>query len=227
MAFAAAVFGACQATGPSPTPATASETGALSASAAPSAGATSASASATARGLPASGELDAGSYTRAAFQPPITFTLEEGWSVGSVSTGFFDVQQQKGTPDVIAVQFASVQAVVGGSGQTVAATQAADAAAAIAQNPGLTVLGESDSRLGGLTGFTVEVENAGDAHVGILDVPPGRLGIDPERRLWVSLFDTANGVIAVMVGGSTDDWEHALLVAEPVLESVVIGEPTA
>ena len=151
------------------------------------------------------------------------FVLEDGWSIGTVTTGFFDVQQQKGTPDVIAVQFANVNSVVGSGGQAVAASTAADAAAAIAQNPGLEVVGESDSRLGGLTGFTIEVENAGDAHVGILDVPPGRLGIDPARRLWVSLFDTPDGVIAVMVGGSTEDWKRALLVAEPVLESVVIG----
>jgi hypothetical protein len=118
----------------------------------------------------------------------------------------------------------NVEGVVGVGGQTVAASSAARAAAAIGENPGLTVLGESDSRLGGSIGFTMEVENAGDAHVGILDVPSGRLGIDRERRLWVSLFDTTNGVLAVMVGGSSDDWEHALLVAEPVLESVLIGE---
>ena len=28
-----------------------------------------------------------------------------------------------------------------------------------------------------------------------------------------------------MVGGSVADWDHALAVAEPVLESIVIGEP--
>ena len=218
----AALLGACQSSVPSQT----SEPSA-SASASPSppvvAESPEPSQTAPAAALPASGQLDPGTYTRAAFQPPITLTLEEGWSVGSVTTGFFDVQQQKGTPDVIAVQFANVRAVVGEGGRAIAATSAADATAAIANNPGLTVLGESDSRLGGLIGVTVEVENASDAHVGILDVPPGRLGIDPDRRLWISLFDTSDGVIAVMVGGSTDDWEHALLVAEPVLESVVIG----
>jgi hypothetical protein len=179
--------------------------------------------SAALRELPGAGPLDPGSYTRAAFRPPVTFVLDEGWSVGSVTTGFFDVQQQTGTPDVIAVQFANVNGVVGDDGQQVEATAAAEAAEAVAQLPGLTVLGESASRLGGLNGRTIEVENATEAHVGILDVPPGRLGIDPERRLWLSLFDTEFGVLAVMVGGSVGDWDHALLVAEPVLESVVIG----
>jgi hypothetical protein len=28
----------------------------------------------------------------------------------------------------------------------------------------------------------------------------------------------------LMVGGSIDDWDHALGVAEPVLESIVIGD---
>jgi hypothetical protein len=182
-----------------------------------------ASPDASARELPASGQLDPGPYTRIAFQPPIAFTLDEGWSVGSLATGFFDVQQQQGTPDVIAVQFANVEAVIGQDGKQVATTTAREAAAAMAQNPGLTVLGESGSQIGGLAGFTIEVENATGAHVGILDVPPGRLGIDPARRLWISLFDADNGVLAVMVGGSTDDWDHALLTAEPVLESIAIG----
>jgi hypothetical protein len=60
-----------------------------------------------------------------------------------------------------------------------------------------------------------------------MDVPVGTLGIDPERRLWISLFDTDDGLVAVMVGGSVADWEHALAVAEPVLESIVIGDPPA
>ena len=174
------------------------------------------------RELPASGWLEAGVYTRTAFEPLITFELDDGWVVGTIATGFFDVQQQPGSPDVIAVQFANVGAVVGAHGR-VDVTSAQEAAAAIARNPALTVLGESDSRLGGLVGFTIEVENGGDGHAGILDVPPGLLGIDPSRRLWISLFDTDEGVLAVLVGGSVAEWDLALRTAEPVLESVVIG----
>ena len=43
------------------------------------------------------------------------------------------------------------------------------------------------------------------------------------RRLWIALFDTPDGVLAVMVGGSVAGWEGALSAAEPVLESIVIG----
>jgi hypothetical protein len=171
-----------------------------------------------------SGPLAPGVYTRASFRPRVVFELDEGWFTGSLANGFFDVQQQQDTPDVIAVQFGNVTGVVHGS-PTLLEPRTADAVAlAIAQNPALTVLGESDSRLGGLSGYTVEVENAGPAHASILDVPAGRLGIDPGRRLWISLFDTPTGVLAVMVGGSVADWDHALAVAEPVLESIVIDD---
>ena len=188
------------------------------------------SASAAPSGPPAL-ELAAGSeplapgrYTRASFQPRIVFELGEGWFTGTLASGFFDVQQQQDGPDVIAVQFGNVTGVVHGT-PTLMEPRTADAAAlAIAGNPALTVLGESESRLGGLSGYTVEVENAGPSHAPILDVPVGRLGIDADRRLWISLFDTSGGILTVMVGGSVADWDHALAVAEPVLESIVIGD---
>jgi hypothetical protein len=172
--------------------------------------------------LPSSGRLVAGVYTRDDFRPRITFELDEGWSVGSVVAGFFDVQQQQGTPDVIAVQFALPGGIVGADRATVQATSAGDAVAAIKENPGLVTIGEDESRLGGQTGTVLEVENPGPANAPIFDVPAGRLGIDAGRRLWIALFDTPDGVLAVMVGGSTADWAHALTVAEPVLESIVI-----
>jgi hypothetical protein len=171
-----------------------------------------------------SAALAPGAYTRAAFRPRITFELEEGWFAGELVPGFFDVQQQQGTPDVIAVQFAIVEGIVGDGGAMVPGTTAEAAAAATHGNPGVEVIGESASQLGGLTGFTVEIENNGAAHTGVLGVAAGTLGIDPDRRLWISLFDTHSGVLAVMVGGSVADWDHALAVAEPVLESVQIED---
>jgi len=95
---------------------------------------------------------------------------------------------------------------------------------AIAGNPGLKVLGQSPSSMSGLDGFTVEVENAADGDVSVLRVPAGPLAISPERRLWVSFFDTPDGVLAVMVGGSVARWDESLAAAEPVLESVRIGD---
>ena len=60
--------------------------------------------------------------------------------------------------------------------------------------------------------------------VPVLRVPAGPLAISPERRLWVSFFDTPDGVLAVMVGGSVARWDESLAAAEPVLESVRIGD---
>lgn len=172
---------------------------------------------------PTSGTLPPGTYTRSDFRPPVTFELGEGWSVGSITPGFFDVQQQAGTPDVIAVQFARLSNVVGADGATIKATSAGAAVAAIKANPALVTIGESESRLGGQTGTVMEVKNRGPAHAPIFDAPAGRVGIDAGRRLWIALFDTSEGVLAVMVGGSSADWDNALSVAEPVLESIVIG----
>jgi hypothetical protein len=167
--------------------------------------------------------LAPGSYTNTGFRPPVTFAVKEGWFVGTVSNGFFDVQQDRGTPDVVAVQFARVEGVIGAAGAITPASSTAAAVRAIHENPGLVVVDESASRLGGFEGLNVIVENRGASTAPVMQVPAGRLAIDPRRRLWISLFDTADGLLAVMVGGSVAEWEHALGVAEPVLESVVIG----
>jgi hypothetical protein len=167
--------------------------------------------------------LPPGTYTRNAFRPRVTVELDEGWFVGSLADGFFDVQKDRGTPRVVAVQFARVESVVSAAASATRATSAKAAAAAIHENPGVVVIDESDSRLGGLTGFNVVVENKGASTSPVLDGGSGRLAVDPDRRLWISLFDTADGVLAVVVGGSAAEWDQALSLAEPILESVVIG----
>ena len=166
--------------------------------------------------------LEPGRWTRRAFTPAITIELDEGWRAVQLLDGFFDVQQQVGSPDVIAVQFANVRGVYGADGAT-ATTDPDEAVELLGAKAGLTVLETSESRIGGLTGAQVTVENAGDAHAEVIDVPPGPLGIDPGRRLWIAFFDTDDGLLAIMVGGSVERWDEALLTAEPVLESVLVG----
>ena len=186
----------------------------------------SASASAIAGG-PAevrAGALEPGEYTRAAFEPRVTFELDDGWQGVQLLDGFFDVQQDPGSPDVIAVQFANVDGVYGANGRDVPATSAELAARTVTENDAIEVLGESPSLIAGLDGFTVEIENTGTADVGVLRVPPGPLGLSPERRLWISFFDTPDGVLAILVGGSVAMWREALDAAEPVLESIRISE---
>ena len=173
--------------------------------------------------LTATGEpLPAGTYTRTGFEPPITFDLDGSWEAVQLFDGFFDVQRLIGTPDVIAVQFANVSGVFGADGAT-EPSDAADAVEIVAGNDALEVVETSASSIGGLDGSQITVENSGAAHASVLQVPPGPLGIDPGRRLWIAFFDTDAGVLAIMVGGSTERWDDALSAAEPVLESVVIG----
>ena len=176
---------------------------------------------------PASTAMEAGRYTRRGFEPRITFEVAGGtWRAVQAFTGFFDIQQDVGSPDVIAVQFGRPDGAFGAGGQVVAVDTATAAAAAVQANPGLEILGTSDLLMSGLTGVVLEVENptAAAEHVQVLRVAPGPLGIDPGRRLWVAFFDTADGLLAIMVGGSVATWDAALLAAEPVLETVTIGQ---
>jgi hypothetical protein len=166
-----------------------------------------------------------GRYTRAAFEPRITFEVGADWTAVQAFEGFFDIQQDAGSPDVIAVQFARPDGFYGAGGALVEATTPAEAAATIAANAAVTVLESSTSRMSGLDGFVVEVENPATAGgpAQILDVPLGPLSIDPSRRLWIAVFDTPDGLLAILVGGSVARWEEALAAAEPVLETVTIG----
>ena len=173
--------------------------------------------------LAATGEtLPPGRYTRSNFEPPIRLELDGTWEAVQIADGFFDVEKLVGTPDVIAVQFANVMGVVGAA-DIVEPVNAAEAVDILSDNQTLTVIETSESRLGGLTGSQVTVENQSDGHARVLEVRPGILGIDPGRRLWIAFFDTDQGLLSVMVGGSVAQWDSALSEAEPVLESVVIG----
>jgi hypothetical protein len=173
--------------------------------------------------ITATGEnLPAGLYTRSNFKPPIRIELDGSWEAVQIADGFFDLQKMAGTPDVIAVQFANVMGVVGAT-DVVEPGNSAEAVDILGENQTLTVIETSPSRLGGLAGSQVTIENHSDGHARVLEVRPGILGIDPGRRLWIAFFDTDQGILSVMVGGSTGQWEAALSEAEPVLESVVIG----
>ena len=182
-----------------------------------------ASATATATELTATGEpLPAGRYTRADFDPPIIIELDGSWQAVQLFGGFFDVQQDVGTADVIAVQFARPSAIFGEAG-TDPATTADAAIASVRANSAVAIIETSDSRIGGLDGLQATVENSGDAHASVMQLPLGPLGIDPGRRLWIAFLDTPDGLLAIMVGGSVAHWDEALAAAEPVLESVEIG----
>jgi hypothetical protein len=166
--------------------------------------------------------LAPGTYTAPGFTPSVTFAIEsDGWVVGTLGNGFFDIQQDPGAPDVVAVQFGLVLGVVGAGGSIEPVANASAAAATIASNPRLVVVGETESRLGGLGGVAVEVDNVQSTTASVLRVSIGVLGFDPGRSLRISLFDSPDGVVAVIVGSATGDRDRALRLAGPVLESLV------
>jgi hypothetical protein len=168
--------------------------------------------------------LAPGRYTRTGFQPQITFAVEtRDWYAVQLFNGFFDIQQDVGSLDVIAVQFARPSALFGAGGEAVPAPPAGGAADILRANPSLKVIETSTSQIGGLHGFQVTVEHAAGEAAQVIAVPPGPLSILPGRRLWMAFFDTPTGLLAIMVGGSVAKWEEALAAAEPVLESIEIG----
>ena len=96
----------------------------------------------------------------------------------------------------------------------------ADAVKILKANPLLHAVSESDSKIGGLSGKVVVLENTSGQHAGVMVLGPGDLGIDSGRKLWVACFATPDGLVAVMIGGSIAKWRDALDASEPVLESI-------
>lgn len=123
---------------------------------------------------------------------------------------------------MIAVQFARPTGVHGSDG-AVLPTDAANAVALLESNPGLEVVETTSSQISGLEGSQITIENGGEEPAEFIGVPRGTLAINGGRRLWIAFFDTNNGVLAIMVGGSIEKWDEALAAAEPVLESIEIG----
>jgi hypothetical protein len=155
-------------------------------------------------------DLAPGRYARTDAVPGVTFEVEDGWSSETVGHGYFEIRREVGDHDVI-VTIA-----------TVSAESAGAVARGVQATPGLSVLASSDSRMSGLTGPNLELENTTDT---ALDLTPNRSGVidlEPGDRAWLSLFDTAHGVLAIAVTSDAAAWDDALLAVEPFLESVVI-----
>jgi len=168
--------------------------------------------------------LEPGRYSFRDFgEPVVTFEVEGVWRAVQLFDGFFDIQQDVDTPDVIAVQFARPDGIHGADGSEVP-DDAAAAVALLEAHPDLEVIETSTSRIGGLEGTQVTVENIIDDVAPFMNLPPGEIGINVGRRLRIAFFDTDDGLLAIMVGGSVEKWEEALAAAAPVLESIEINQ---
>jgi hypothetical protein len=178
------------------------------------------SAGLTATSLPGEGEsLAPGRYTRDGFAPPVAFEVGPGWVMAHRIGGFFDVQQDPDSLDVIAVQFA----------QLTGFATAAEAAASFATVDHVIAGPIEPVTIGGLTGVRVLLETddppTSDPPIfrEVLTVPAGPLYIASARRLLVHLIDTPDGVLGVLVGGSVAQWDRTLQVSNPVIDSIKIG----
>lgn len=171
--------------------------------------------------LGAPGErLPPGRYTRADFLPTVSFEVGDGWTAEQVAAGFFDIQREVGSPDVIAVQFANV----------VGHETAAAVVGALRDNPYLRVDGGEPVEVGRYRGFRVVVQtkdpvaSVPPVFREVVSVPAGSIGIASARRLQLTLLDTPRGVLGILVGGSIVQWDRTLEAALPVVESVRIGD---
>jgi hypothetical protein len=162
--------------------------------------------------------LDAGRYTKSSFVPALSFEVGSGWSSTQSTRGFFDIQDDPGSLDVIAVQFANIP-----SFETAEA-----AAASVEARANVVVNAREEVEVAGLPAIQLEVDTTDPADTeppifrDVINAAPGPLAIAPGRRLQLNLVDTPDGVLAVLVGGSVANWETTLEMAQPVLDSLVV-----
>lgn len=173
----------------------------------------------------ATSPLVPGTYTRDGFAPPVTFEVsgaEAGFWFGTqLFDGFFDIEHDVGSPDVIAVQVARPSALFGADGE-VPLTRASAAGAILDGNPNVTVIASATTSMGGHVAREVTVQyRSGTAN--LLRVPPGPLSILAGRQLRMTFLDTPEGVVAILVGGSIARWQAALDAAKPIVDSIRIG----
>jgi hypothetical protein len=168
--------------------------------------------------------LPAGRYTRGGFVPRVTFEVDGSWHAVNAAPRFWRIQQRLDVPDPVTamVMFARPDGIYAMPGQLMAPTTAQAAVDAFGANAALEVVSSDSSRMSGLTGLLLELETAG-AEAQVVHVPIGELTVSPVDRMWLALFDTPEGLVAIIVQGPAADWDSVLVAAEPVLESVTIG----
>jgi hypothetical protein len=171
--------------------------------------------------LPGPGtELAPGRYYKEDFAPTVGFAVDHVWTTVQQLDGFFDIQDDPGSLDVVAVQFTHATGF-----------DTADAAAAyIEARDNLVVSDRAPVIVDGIEGVQVVVGTADPADSDpvifrpVMNTSPGPVSIGSGRRLQVSLFTLPDGVLAILVGGSIAQWDRALQLSAPVLESVVVAD---
>jgi hypothetical protein len=189
--------------------------------------------------------LPPGEYTTAAFRPPVTYTLPEGWLIAGDSPDYFALQPV--TSDLIGIHlFRSPLAASQALDCPIApapdvGTAAADLVDWIAARPGLTVGDPVAVSVGGLGGLEVDVAIvegwavscpfAGGLPTVPLFVSPTdtdfRWVIAGTERLRLEILDVpGNGTIVVDIDAFEGSLMEGLLpAASPIVKSVRFGLP--
>lgn len=168
---------------------------------------------------PAGAPLAAGNYQKAGFEPRVFFTVVDGWTTVQQAPGFFDIQDDPGSLDVVAVQFTT------DAGSSIWQ----DAAARIEARPSLSVVERDNVTIGGLNGIRLIVDTTDPADSQpvifrpVLTTPAGPISIGSGRRLEINLFTVDQGVLAILVGGSIAQWDRAVQLSKPVLDSIIVS----
>ena len=163
--------------------------------------------------------LEPGRYQSGVVSLSITFEVGPGWTYEQRASEFFDIEQDPGSPDVIAVQFAGVEMD----------PLPRDIVAAIDANDQVKVIGRKEVELDcHLTATRLTVEPVASAttdppvFVPVVNVIAGTLSIATGRRLQLDIFNFHMGGAIILVGGSIAHWDEALAAAQPVLASLTL-----
>jgi hypothetical protein len=189
--------------------------------------------------------LPPGEYTTAAFKPPVTYTLPEGWLIAGDSPDYFALQPV--TSDLIGIHvFRSPLAASQALDCPIAAAPGVGAAAAdlvdwIGGLPGLTVGDPVTVSRGGLVGFQLDVAIIEGWALscpfanGLPTVPLFVSPTDPDfrwvvagsERLRLDILDVpGNGTIVVDIDAFDGSLMDALLpAASPIVEGLRFGLP--
>jgi len=168
--------------------------------------------------------LLAGTYTRTGFLPQLWLELDGTWRVVSVFDQLIWLQHGPDGADAVTLQIIKPDWAYGPNAIPVPEPDAEIALEAITVHESLVEVESSTSRIGGLDGLQVTVENRSTEDARILHSPPGDFSVPAGRRSWIAAFDSTRGLVMVFVGGSVTGWAGALGIAEPVLESIVFGQ---
>ena len=185
------------------------------------------------RTLPRSAEpLAPGRYVELGFRPPISFEIRDGtWVARQFVEGFFDVQQEPDTPDVIAVQFCRPTAVHRTADDAVAIGPSADALAALRANPDLAVSPTESVTIAERPAAGVDIDTTTPRDADrpvfnpVLRVAAGPISLASARRLRLFWLDLEDGPLVVLVGGSITAWGRTLEAVGPVVASVRLASP--